>query len=88
MASWFGLLFFACVISGVGVVQTRHVTYALFRESQALGAEQQRLRAESEQLRIQRSALATYIQLDPLARRKLGMHPPSPAEVVSLQPLL
>lgn len=87
MVSWFGLLFLACVISGVGVVQTRHTTQALFRESQALLTEQLRLQVEAEQMRLQRGVLTTLMKVNPHVNPKLKLRKPLAHEPVMLPPL-
>ncbi len=87
MVSWFGLLFLACVLSGVGVVQTRHATQALFRESQALLAAQQRLQVEAEQLRLQRGVLTTLMKVNSQINPKLNLRKPLAHEPVLLPPL-
>ncbi len=83
MASWFGLLFLACVASGMGVVQMRHHTQALFGELQVLQMRQRQLQTDWEELTLQRSSLAN-IQVAPRAQQKLQMRSPNPTEVVHL----
>lgn len=75
------LLGLATVASGVGVVYAKYLSRAEFARLQALSSERHGLEVEWGRLRLEEAALTTHPRVEERARRLLGMHLPSGAEV-------
>lgn len=76
----------AVVLSALAVVSTNHRARKLFIEFEH---EQQRMRAlevEWGQLQLEQSTWATHARIEQIARDKLGMHPPRPGQIVTVEP--
>ncbi|KAI5916319.1 MAG: cell division protein FtsL [Proteobacteria bacterium] len=74
------------VASGLGVVASQHQARKLFVQ---LEREQNRahgLEVEWGQLQLEQSTWATHARVEKLAREKLGMRPPAPAQVITVEP--
>lgn len=79
-------LLIAVVLSALAVVSTNHRARKLFIEFEH---EQQRMRAlevEWGQLQLEQSTWATHARIEQIARDKLGMHPPRPGQIVTVEP--
>lgn len=80
------LLLALVLISALAVVSTNHRARKLVMEYER---EQERMRAlevEWGQLQLEQSTWATHARVEEIARQRLGMHPPRPDQIVTLQP--
>lgn len=80
------ILLVAVLISALAVVSTNHRARKLITEFER---EQERMRAldvEWGQLQLEQSTWATHARIEQIARDKLGMHAPRPAQLLVLQP--
>jgi cell division protein FtsL len=80
------ILLAAVLISALAAVSTSHRARKLFMEFER---EQQRMRAlevEWGQLQLEQSTWATHARVEQIARDKLGMHAPRPAQIVTAEP--
>lgn len=80
------LLVALAVASALGVVAAQHQARKLFT---ALEREQTRahaLEVEWGQLQLEQSTWAAHGRVEKLARDKLGLRPPTPAQMVVLEP--
>ncbi len=80
------ILLVAVLISALAVVSTNHRARKLITEFER---EQERMRAldvEWGQLQLEQSTWATHARIEQIARDKLGMHAPRPAQLLILQP--
>lgn len=73
-------------VSAIGVVYSKHASRKLFVESQRLSDERDRLNTVWGQLQLEQSTWATDGRIERIARKRLGMHIPSPGEVVIVKP--
>lgn len=74
------------LISALAVVTTNHRARKLVI---AYEREQERMRAlevEWGQLQLEQGTWATHARIEQIARDKLGMHAPKPAQIIVLQP--
>lgn len=86
MARFNLILLVAVLISALAVVSTNHRARKLITEFER---EQERMRAldvEWGQLQLEQSTWATHARIEQIARDKLGMHAPRPAQLLVLQP--
>lgn len=80
-----GLLSFALVISGIGVVYAKYLSRKYFVELQALQAEAESSEVEWGRLQLEESTLATHAKVENIARGRLGMHLPRIDEVMVIR---
>ena len=76
----------AVLISALAVVSSNHRARKLVIEYER---EQERMRAldvEWGQLQLEQSTWATHARVEEIARQRLGMHAPKPAQIVTLTP--
>jgi len=76
----------ALVGSAVAAVDARHQARQLFIELQALNRARDELNIEWRQLQIERSTWAGHARVEQLAREKLAMDIPAPADVEVVKP--
>lgn len=76
----------AVVGSAVAAADARHQARQRFIELQALNRSRDELNIEWRQLQIERSTWATHARIEQLAREKLDMDVPSPADVEIVKP--
>jgi cell division protein FtsL len=82
-----GVLLVAAVVgSAVAAADARHQARQRFIELQALNRARDELNIEWRQLQIERSTWATHARIEQLARDKLDMDVPSPADVEIVKP--
>jgi cell division protein FtsL len=72
--------------SAVSVVYARHEARRLFIELQRLTQERDTLNIDWGRLQIEHSTWASPGRVEQIAREKLGMHEPDPAEIVIVEP--
>jgi cell division protein FtsL len=80
------ILLAAVLVSALAAVSTSHRARKLFMEFER---EQQRMRAlevEWGQLQLEQSTWATHARVEQIARDKLGMHAPRPAQIITAEP--
>lgn len=76
----------AVVGSAVAAVDARHQARQRFIELQGLNRVRDELNIEWRQLQIERSTWAAHARVEQLAREKLGMSVPPPAEIEVVSP--
>jgi cell division protein FtsL len=76
----------AVVGSAVAAVDARHQARQLFIELQRLNRTRDELNIEWRQLQIERSTWAAHARVEQLARDKLAMGVPSPADIQVVKP--
>jgi cell division protein FtsL len=82
-----GIVLAAAVVgSAVAAADARHQARQRFIELQALNRTRDELNIEWRQLQIERSTWATHARIEQLARDKLDMDVPSPADVEIVKP--
>lgn len=72
--------------SAVGLVYARHEARRLFIELQQLTDERDSLNIDWGRLQIEHSTWASPGRVEQIARKRLGMTEPDPAEVVIVEP--
>ena len=80
------ILLAAVLISALAVVSTNHRARKLITEFER---EQERMRAldvEWGQLQLEQSTWANHARIEQIARDKLGMRAPRPAQIITLEP--
>ena len=81
-----GVLVVATLASAIGVVFSRHEARRLFIDLQQLNAERDRLDIEWGRLQIEHSTWASPGRIEQIARERLKMTEPDPANVVIVEP--
>jgi len=76
------LLSAAIVATGVAVVVAKHDARQLFAELEALNREQDRLDVDWGRLRLEQGAFATHPRIEQIARERLDLAAPTPADVI------
>lgn len=74
------------VASGLGVVASQHQARKLFVQLEREQNRAHSLEVEWGQLQLEQSTWATHARVEKLAREKLGMRPPAPAQVITVEP--
>lgn len=72
------------LVSGIGVIYSKHQSRHLFMELQALQRQGDDLKVEWELLQLEQSTLATEAVVDHIARTRLNMTGPTPNAVIYL----
>ena len=80
-----GLLSFAIVASGIGVVYAKYLSRKYFVELQALQSETEGLDVDWGRLQLEESTLATHAKVETTARGRLDMHLPRIDEVMVIR---
>lgn len=84
MARFNLVLLLVAVFCGLSAVNSNHRARKLFIE---LEAEQKRMRdldVEWGQLQLEQSTWASHARIEKIARDKLGMKPPMPGQIISM----
>ena len=81
-----GVLAAALVGSAVLAVDVRHEARQLFTQLQALNRTRDELNIVWRQLQIERSTWGTHARIEQLARERLDMVVPAPADVEIVRP--
>lgn len=86
-SAWLGLavLWVAAILSALGVVHARHESRKAFIDLQALYAERDELDIDWDRLLIEQSTWATHARIEQIARERIKMRVPDPAEIVILR---
>ena len=80
------LLALGVIVSGVGVVYSRHQSRALFVQLQTLLSERDGLNIEWGQLQLEQSTLATHGRIERLAVSRLNMRIPAHDQIIQVRP--
>ena len=78
------LIALACALSAVSA---NHRARKLFTELEATQKRMRDLDVEWGQLQLEQSTLAAHVRVEKAARDKLGMKPPAPGQILSVDPL-
>lgn len=80
------VLVLASVISAIGVVHARYRHRQLFVEMSRLENARDELNIEFSRLQLEQATWAESNRVDQIARTRLGMKTPEPADIVVLRP--
>ena len=80
------VLILANVISAIGVVHARYRHRQLFIEMSRLENARDELNIEFSRLQLEQATWAESNRVDQIARTRLGMKTPEPADIVVLRP--
>lgn len=80
------VLILANVISAIGVVHARYRHRQLFVEMSRLESARDELNIEFSRLQLEQATWAESNRVDQIARTRLGMKTPEPADIVVLRP--
>ena len=80
------VLFFACLLTGLAVVTTTHMTRAQCAELQRLEQEENQLQTEWGQLLLEEGAWATPARIEQIATERLEMRIPDVNDVEVIRP--
>lgn len=75
------LIAVACALSAVSA---NHRARKLFTELEASQKRMRDLEIEWGQLQLEQSTLAAHVRVEKLARERLGMKPPAPGQIISV----
>jgi cell division protein FtsL len=78
------LIALACALSAVSA---NHRARKLFTELEATQKHMRDLEVEWGQLQLEQSTLAAHVRIEKAAREKLGMKPPAPGQIISVDPV-
>lgn len=78
------LIALACALSAVSA---NHRARKLFTELEAVQKRMRDLDVEWGQLQLEQSTLAAHVRVEKAAREKLGMKPPAPGQIISVEPV-
>ncbi|MCK9388590.1 MAG: cell division protein FtsL [Sulfuritalea sp.] len=74
----------ACALSAVSA---NHRARKLYTELEAVQKRMRDLEVEWGQLQLEQSTLAAHVRVEKAAREKLGMKPPAPGRIISVDPV-
>ncbi len=80
------LLWSGAIASALGVVYARHESRKAFIELQELFSQRDELDIDWDRLLIEQSTWATHARIEQIARERLNMRVPDPADVVIVRP--
>ena len=75
------------VASALGVVASQHQARKLFSELEREQTRAHGLEVEWDQLQLEQSTWAAHARVEKIARERIGMRPPVPGQVISLEEL-
>ena len=78
------LIALACALSAVSA---NHRARKLFTELEATQKRMRDLEVEWGQLQLEQSTLAAHVRVEKVARERLGMKPPAPGRIISVDPV-
>ena len=81
------LLLFIVVACALSVVASNHRARKVFTELEAGQKRMRDLDVEWGQLQLEQSTLAAHVRVAAVARDKLGMKPPAPGQIISIDAL-
>lgn len=77
------LVLLACALS---TVSSNHRARKLFTELESAQKSMRDLDVEWGQLQLEQSTLAAHVRIEKAARQKLGMMPPAPGQIITVEP--
>ncbi len=80
------ILLAAVLICALAAVTTNHRARKLIIEYERETKRMQALDVEWGQLQLEQSTWATHARVEEISRHKLAMHPPRPAQILSITP--
>jgi cell division protein FtsL len=81
-----GVLILANLISAIGVVHARYRHRQLFVDLSRLEKNRDELNIEFSRLQLEQATWAESNRVDQIARTRLGMKTPEPADIVVIRP--
>ena len=78
------LIALSCALSAVAA---NHRARKLYTELEAVQKRMRDLDVEWGQLQLEQSTLAAHVRVEKVAREKLGMKPPVPGQIISVDPV-
>jgi cell division protein FtsL len=78
------LIALTCALSAVSA---NHRARKIFTELEATQKRMRDLEVEWGQLQLEQSTLAAHVRIEKAAREKLGMRPPAPGQIISVDTL-
>lgn len=73
------------VASALGVVASQHQARKLYSELEREQTRERKLDVEWDQLQLEQSTWAAHARIEKIARERLGMRPPAPGQVISVE---
>jgi len=80
------VLLLVALVCALSSVASAHRARKLFIDLEREQTRMRELEVEWGQLQLEQSTWAGHGRIEKLAREKLGMHPPMPGQIVSLEP--
>ncbi len=87
MARFNLLLILIALVCALSAVSANHRARKLFTELEAVQKRMRDLDVEWGQLQLEQSTLASHVRVEKAAREKLGMKPPAPGQIISVDPV-
>ena len=78
------LLLAVTVICALSVVSANHRARKLFTELESTQKHMRDLEVEWGQLQLEQSTLAAHVRVEKAARERVGMKPPAPGQIISV----
>jgi len=78
------MLVLIALVCALSAVSANHRARKLFTELEATQKRMRDLDVEWGQLQLEQSTLAAHVRVEKAAREKLGMKPPAPGQIVSV----
>lgn len=75
------------VASALGVVAAQHQARKLYSELEREQSRERKLEIEWDQLQLEQSTWAAHARIEKIARERIGMRPPVPGQVISVEML-
>lgn len=75
------------VSSALGVVAAQHQARKLYSELEREQSRERKLEIEWDQLQLEQSTWAAHARIEKIARERIGMRPPVPGQVISVEML-
>jgi cell division protein FtsL len=73
------------VVSALGVVASQHQARKLFSELEREQTRAHGLEIEWDQLQLEQSTWAAHARVEKVARERIGMRPPAPGQIISVE---
>lgn len=80
------ILLAAVLISAIAAVSSNHRARKFVIEYEREQEHMRALEVEWGQLQLEQSTWATHARVEEIARQRLGMHPPKPGQIITINP--
>lgn len=80
------ILLAAVLISAIAAVSSNHRARKFVIEYEREQEHMRALEVEWGQLQLEQSTWATHARVEEIARQRLGMHPPRPGQIITINP--